>query len=167
MNTFNRRGLLGSAALGAGGLVALANAAQAANPGDGGMARNAVPLNGGDKVVHHDQADIEAMPEFRYSLDGSRPKITSGGWAKEATVHQFPISKGIAGVHMFLDPGASRELHWHAIAAEWAFVMDGRCQTVVFDPSGASEINNYEPGDVTGAKPRARSCSRTKVRVGR
>jgi len=147
MNTFNRRGLLGSAALGAGGLVALANAAQAANPGDGGMARNAVPLNGGDKVVHHDQADIEAMPEFRYSLDGSRPKITSGGWAKEATVHQFPISKGIAGVHMFLDPGASRELHWHAIAAEWAFVMDGRCQTVVFDPSGASEINNYEPGD--------------------
>lgn len=148
MNTFNRRGLLGSAALGAGGLVALADAAQAANPGDGGMARNAMLLTGGDKVVHHDQADIEAMPEFRYSLDGSRPKITSGGWAKEATVHQFPISKGIAGVHMFLDPGASRELHWHAIAAEWAFVMDGRCQTVVLDPSGASEINNYEPGDL-------------------
>ncbi|MGI4939247.1 MAG: cupin domain-containing protein [Janthinobacterium lividum] len=148
MNNFNRRGLLGSAALGAGGLVALANAAQAANPGDGGMARNAVPLTGGDKVVHHDQADIEAMPDFRYSLDGSRPKITSGGWAKEATVHQFPISTGIAGVHMFLDPGASRELHWHAIAAEWAFVIDGRCQTVVLDPSGASEINNYEPGDL-------------------
>ncbi len=88
------------------------------------------------------------MPDFRFSLDGNVPKITSGGWAKEATVHQFPISKGIAGVHMFLDPGASRELHWHAIAAEWAFVIDGRCQTVVLDPSGASEINNYEPGDL-------------------
>ena len=50
------------------------------------------------------------MPDFRFSLDGNRPKVTSGGWAKEATVHQFPISKGIAGVHMFLDPGGSREL---------------------------------------------------------
>ena len=88
------------------------------------------------------------MPDFRFSLDGNRPKVTSGGWAKEATVHQFPISKGIAGVHMFLDPGALRELHWHAIAAEWAYVIDGRCQTVVLDPSGASEINNYGPGDL-------------------
>src|SRR3954454_2181496 len=88
------------------------------------------------------------MPDFKYSLDGSSPKTTTGGWAKEATVHQFPISKGIAGVHMFLDPGASRELHWHAIAAEWAYVIDGRCQTVVLEPSGASEINNYEPGDL-------------------
>ena len=49
---------------------------------------------------------------------------------------------------MFLDPGASRELHWHAIAAEWAYVADGRCQTVVLDPSGASEINSYGPGDL-------------------
>ncbi|MBD0272845.1 MAG: cupin domain-containing protein [Acetobacteraceae bacterium] len=88
------------------------------------------------------------MPDFKFSLDGNQPKITSGGWAKEATVHQFPISKGIAGVHMFLDPGASRELHWHAIAAEWAFVISGRCQTVVLEPSGASEINNYQPGDL-------------------
>ena len=148
MNQINRRGLLGSAALGTGGLVALANSAQAANPGDGGFARNAVPLTGGDPVVKHDQSDIEAMPDFHFSLDGNKPKITSGGWAKEATVHQFPISKGIAGVHMYLDPGASRELHWHAIAAEWAYVIAGQCQTVLLDPSGASEINNYKPGDL-------------------
>ena len=44
--------------------------------------------------------------------------------------------------------GASHELHWHAIAAEWAYVIDGRCQTVVLDPSGASEINNFGPGDL-------------------
>src|SRR5260370_13805746 len=49
---------------------------------------------------------------------------------------------------MFFDPGGSRELPWHAIAAEWAYVIDGRCQTVVLDPSGASEINNYGPGDL-------------------
>jgi oxalate decarboxylase len=107
-----------------------------------------VQLPPGAKVARHDPKDIEAMPEFRYSLDGGVPKVTSGGWAKESTIHQLPVSKGIAGVHMFLNPGASRELHWHAIAAEWAFIIDGRCQTMVIEPSGASEINNYEPGDL-------------------
>ncbi|KMO42706.1 oxalate decarboxylase [Methylobacterium tarhaniae] len=146
-----RRLFLGAAALGAGGLMA--TSAQAlehdhGNPGDGGFGRQSVSLPPGAKVAYHDPQDVGAMPDFRFSLDGNRPKVTSGGWAKEATVHLFPISKGIAGVHMFLEPGASRELHWHAIAAEWAYVIDGRCQTVVLDPSGASEINNYEPGDL-------------------
>ena len=149
----SRRAFLGTAALGAGGLAALTQVAAGAEsdhgkPGEGGFGRNAVQLAPGATVAYHDPRDVAAMPDFKFSLDGSSPKITTGGWAKEATVHQFPISKGIAGVHMFLDPGASRELHWHAIAAEWAFVIDGRCQTVVLEPSGASEINNYEPGDL-------------------
>jgi oxalate decarboxylase len=153
----NRRHLLGAAALGTGGLVSFERIAEAAaeaaqtdhgKPGEGGFGRQAVQLPPGATVAYHDPKDVAAMPDFRFSLDGNVPKVTSGGWAKEATVHQFPISKGIAGVHMFLDPGASRELHWHAIAAEWAFVIDGRCQTVVLEPSGASEINNYQPGDL-------------------
>ncbi|MFC0408871.1 cupin domain-containing protein [Roseomonas elaeocarpi] len=147
----NRRNFLGTAVLGAGSLTALAATGAekaSANPGDGGFGRQVVQLPPGEKVAYHDPADVGAMPDFKFSLDGNRPKVTTGGWAKEATVHQFPISTGIAGVHMFLDAGASRELHWHAIAAEWAYVIDGRCQTVVLDPSGASEINNYEPGDL-------------------
>jgi len=151
MNPMSRRHVLAASA---GGLLtasALTNAQAASSqfkPGDGGIARQAVELPPGEKVTYHDPKDVAALPDFRFSLDGNIPKVTSGGWAKEATVHQFPISKGIAGVHMFLDPGASRELHWHAIAAEWALVIDGRCQTVVLDPSGASEINNYGPGDL-------------------
>lgn len=151
----NRRAFLGTAALGASGLVALSQTASAVtpgtdhgDPGDGGFGRDVTSLKGGAPVAYHDPKDVGAMPDFRFSLDGNKPKVTSGGWAKEATVHQFPISKGIAGVHMYLEPGASRELHWHAIAAEWAYVIDGRCQTVVLDPTGASEINNYEPGDL-------------------
>src|SRR5205823_4457051 len=105
----------------------------------------------GDTVVHHEPGEAEPIPDIRYSLDGATPKVTSGGWAKEATVRQFPISKGLAGVHMYLvylEPGASRELHWHAIAAEWAFVIDGQCQTMVLDPSGQNEVNNFNPGDI-------------------
>ena len=154
----NRRAFLGNAALGAGGLVALAGAARAdspapavtdkGKPGEGGSAFQSVQLPPGAKVAYHDPQDVGAMPDFHYSMDATAPKITSGGWAKEATVHHFPISKGLAAVHMFLDPGASRELHWHAIAAEWAYVIDGQCQTVVLTPEGTSEINNYKPGDL-------------------
>lgn len=157
MDPISRRKML--AATAAGGLLMTTTIVNAqtgpfqSKPGDGGVARAAMELPAGDKVAYHDPKDLEDLPDFRFSLDGSRPKVTSGGWAKEAAVHQFPISKGIAGVHMFLDSGAARELHWHAIAAEWANVIDGRCQTVALVPSGASEINNYGPGDLSS--PRA------------
>ena len=153
----NRRQFLGTAAFGVGGLIALGGTAAAAaavvetdkgQPGAGGFGLNSQQLPPGATVAYHDPADISAMPAFTRSLDGSRPKITSGGWAKESTEHQLPIMKGLAAVHMLLDPGSSRELHWHAIAAEWAYVIGGRCQTVVLDPSGQTEINNYQPGDL-------------------
>ena len=41
-----------------------------------------------------------------------------------------------------------RELHWHATAAEWAFVIEGRVRTTVIDPQGNAETNDFEPGDV-------------------
>jgi oxalate decarboxylase len=151
----SRRDFFGTAALGAGGLAMLATATSAnaekpdaGKPGDGGFGRQASQLPPGQPFAYHDPQDVGEMPAFTRSLDGSPPKVTSGGWAKESTQHQLPIMTGLAGVHMFLDPGASRELHWHAIAAEWAFVIGGRCQTVVLDPSGQTEINNYGPGDL-------------------
>ncbi len=153
----SRRAFLGSAALTAGTLVALTGTASAddkgqiddkGRAGEGGFGRDVQQLKPGADVAYHNPQDVGEMPEFTRSLDGSKPKITSGGWAKESTEHQLPIMTGLAGVHMFLDAGASRELHWHAIAAEWAYVIEGHCQTVVLDPSGQTEINNYGPGDL-------------------
>ena len=60
------------------------------------------------------------LPSFRFALGAVTPKRWDGGWAKEATVAQFPVSEKLAGVLMSLAPGALRELHWHANAAEWA-----------------------------------------------
>ncbi len=60
----------------------------------------------------------------------------------------MPISKGLAGVSMRLEPGGLRELHWHATAAEWAFVVEGRVRTTVIDPAGNSETNDFGPGDI-------------------
>src|SRR5713226_490222 len=90
----------------------------------------------------------EELPRFRYRLEQQKGKVTEGGSAKEATVKQLPISTGIAGVSMRLKPGGLRELHWHANAAEWAFVIKGRVRTTVIGPDGATEINDFDPGDV-------------------
>ena len=71
-----------------------------------------------------------------------------GSYGKEATVAQLPISKAIAGVSMRMEPSVMRELHWHATAAEWAFVTEGLVRTTVIDPQGCSETNEFGPGDV-------------------
>jgi oxalate decarboxylase len=88
------------------------------------------------------------LPTFKFALEQSKGKVMDGSFGKEATAQELPISKGISGVSMRLEPGVTRELHWHATAAEWAFVLEGRVRTTVVDASGRSEINDFEPGDV-------------------
>jgi oxalate decarboxylase len=88
------------------------------------------------------------LPTFKFALEKSVGKVIGKSFGREATVEQLPISKGIAGVSMKLEPGAMRELHWHATAAEWAFVLEGRVRTTVISPDGTAETNEFEPGDV-------------------
>lgn len=88
------------------------------------------------------------LPTFKFSVEKSEGKVIGNSYGKEATVVQLPISKGIAGVSMKLEPGAMREMHWHATAAEWAFVLEGRVRTTVIEPQGLAETNDFEPGDV-------------------
>ena len=62
-----------------------------------------------------------AIPNFAFNLGGAPlGKNKLGCWSREANVTEFPVSTGLAGVLMSLAPGALRELHWHANAAEWA-----------------------------------------------
>jgi oxalate decarboxylase len=49
---------------------------------------------------------------------------------------------------MSLAPGGLRELHWHANAAEWAYMIKGQCRVTTIDPNGHSEIVDFGPGDV-------------------
>jgi oxalate decarboxylase len=123
---------------GAAGLTAALLAARSADAGDPSFMNNVPdPLLGGKE-----------LPTFKFALEKSEGKVIGNSYGKEATVLQLPISKGIAGVSMKLEPGAMRELHWHASAAEWAFVLEGRVRTTVIDPHGRAETNDFEPGDV-------------------
>src|SRR5438046_5971793 len=88
------------------------------------------------------------LQSFKFELEKSKGKVAGNSFGKEATVEQLPISKGIAGVSMQLEAGVMRELHWHATAAEWAFVLKGRVRTTVINPAGQTETNDFEPGDI-------------------
>ena len=133
MSELSRRGFLGAAASAA-SLVGLN-----AESEEQFTFKNNVP----DPLLAGDE-----LPTFKFELEKSDGKVIGGSSGKEATVKQLPISKGIAGVSMRLEPGAMRELHWHATAAEWAFVIEGRVRTTVIDPQGRAETNDFEPGDI-------------------
>lgn len=85
---------------------------------------------------------------FKYELEKQVPRLGPGGSARGASIKEFPASVGIAGVSMRLQPGGMRELHWHANAAEWAYVVSGTVRTTIIHPDGSSYVDNFEPGDV-------------------
>ncbi len=91
---------------------------------------------------------VEELEPFKYNLEAQTHWVGPGGSAKEATAEEFPVSQSIAGVSMRLAPGAIRELHWHALAAEWAYVLQGRCRTTVISPNGQAEVDDFEVGDI-------------------
>ena len=113
-----------------------------------------IPISseGGDTSFHNNVPDPvtsgKELPTFKFELEKSEGRVMGGSYGKEATVAQLPISKGIAGVSMRMEPGVMRELHWHATAAEWAFVTEGLVRTTVIDPEGCSETNDFGPGDI-------------------
>jgi oxalate decarboxylase len=98
--------------------------------------------------VGKDPGKHEPIPDFKFDLEASTGWVGEAGSAKEATVAEFPASQSIAGVSMRLKPGAIRELHWHAIAAEWALVITGTVLTTVISPNGQPATDTFGSGDI-------------------
>jgi len=135
-SAMERRSFLSGLPLVAGGLLAtplvLSSNAEAA-PAQG-------TARGGKEAI--------TLPDFSFPLAKQPARELPGGTAREATAVEFPVSKNIAGVLMTLTPGGLRELHWHANAAEWAYVIDGHVRVTVLDPQSRIEIADFGPGDV-------------------
>jgi len=98
--------------------------------------------------VGKDPGKHEPIPDFKFDIEAETGWVGEAGSAKEATLAEFPPSKSIAGVSMRLKPGGIRELHWHAIAAEWAYVVKGRVLTTVISPNGQPATDIFDPGDI-------------------
>ena len=93
------------------------------------------------------ETDEGSVKPFKYSFGLAHKRITDGGWTRQVTVRELPVSKSMAGVEMRLIKGGVRELHWHP-SAEWAFMIYGNARITAVDADGKSFVNDVAAGDL-------------------
>jgi oxalate decarboxylase len=91
--------------------------------------------------------DAGGQPPFKYSFSLAHKRIEEGGWTRQVTVRDLPISKKMAGVEMRLIKGGIRELHWH-VGAEWALMLYGSARITAVDQHGRAYVNDVNEGDL-------------------
>src|SRR4029077_3497932 len=100
---------------------------------------------------------------FKYPFSMANKRTYKGGWSREVTVRELPVSKSLAGVNMRLTAGGVRELHWHT-AGEWAIMLYGSARITAIDLEGKSfvaDTNKYDlwffpsgvPHSIQGLEP--------------
>jgi oxalate decarboxylase len=162
MDKLNRRNILAAGAVG--GLAAAMTSAKAASFGNPDMppegainsTPNAVSDPGPKNPPLANQlpsfqsppaTDSGDMQMFWSSFNIAHKRIQGGGWARQVTQAEFPISTTIAGVNMRLAAGGIREMHWH-LAAEWAYMTNGHCRITVLDQNGRPYVQDVKAGDL-------------------
>lgn len=152
----SRRGFIsaGSTALAMGVLSASATAQSHTDTRvvDDQSKRDPIPANPSLDAQNPDSnappaTDAGSVPPFKYQFSLSHKRLHQGGWSREVTVRELPVSKSIAGVNMRLTAGGIRELHWHA-AAEWAFMLYGNARITAIDNQGKSFVADVTEGDL-------------------
>ncbi len=87
------------------------------------------------------------MPNLKWSFSDSHMRLEEGGWARQTTVRELPISKAMAGVNMRLKAGVVREMHWHK-EAEWAYMIKGKARITAVDQDGRTFADDVGEGDL-------------------
>jgi oxalate decarboxylase len=158
---FSRRGFLGigSAALAAvaGGLAVTGATAQDSpatgkprsdrSGSDPGPANNGLDPQNPDSAWPPPTDSKSLVPTFKYPFSFANKRTYEGGWSREVTVRELPVSKTLAGVNMRLTAGGVRELHWHT-ADEWAIVLYGTARITAIDRDGKSFVADTEKNDL-------------------
>ena len=93
------------------------------------------------------QTDAGGVQTFKYPFGISHKRMQEGGWSREVTVRELPVSKSIAGVDMRLTAGGVRELHWHT-AGEWSIMLYGTARITGLDAEGKSFVSDVGEGDL-------------------
>jgi oxalate decarboxylase len=91
--------------------------------------------------------DHGEVQTFWSTFSAAHRRIQEGGWSRQVTVADFPISKDIAGVNMRLTAGGIRELHWHE-AAEWAIMLSGKARLTAIDDEGRAYVKDVGKDDL-------------------
>jgi len=98
-------------------------------------------------ILRPPETDHGSMPNLRFSFADAHVKRREGGWSREVTQRELPISTTMAGVNMRLTSGGVRELHWHK-QAEWAFMLAGKARITAVDNDSHNFMADVGPGDL-------------------
>jgi oxalate decarboxylase len=91
--------------------------------------------------------DHGVLPNLRFSFADAHTRMERGGWTREITVRELPVSKNMAGVDMRLNAGGVREMHWHK-EAEWAYMLYGHARITAVDGAGRTFADDLGVGDL-------------------
>jgi oxalate decarboxylase len=144
MREFSRRNFLGTIAVAAASVTALQKLAGADDPGP---ANRMLDGQNPDSTWPPGTDSKSLIPTFKYPFSLANKRVYEGGWSREVTVRELPISKEMAGVNMRLTAGGVRELHWHT-ASEWAIMLEGTARITAIDLDGKSFVADVSKNDL-------------------
>src|SRR3954467_4868132 len=153
MSQFTRRSFIGKTAVALGSFAALQKvvgsevAAADRSKTDPGPANKTVDGQNPDSIWPPETDSKSLVQNFKYPFSFANKRTYEGGWSREVTVRELPVSKSLAGANMRLTAGGVRELHWHT-ANEWAIVLYGSARITAIDRDGKSFVADVKKDDL-------------------
>src|SRR6266403_72510 len=148
MSAFTRRSFIGTAADAVGSVAALQKVVGAdRSRSDPGPANPALDGQNPDSIWPPSTDSKSLVQNFKYPFSFANKRTYEGGWSREVTVRELPVSKTLAGVNMRLTAGGFRELHWHT-AGEWAIMLYGNARITAIDLEGKSFVADVGKNDL-------------------
>src|SRR5256886_1833436 len=148
MSAFTRRSFIGTAAAAVGSFAAVQKVVGAdRSKSDPGPGNPTLDGQNADSMWPPSTDSKSLVPTFKYPFSLATKRTYEGGWSREVTVRELPVSKSMAGVNMRLTAGGVRELHWHT-AGEWAIMLYGTARITAIDSNGKSFVADVKKDDL-------------------
>src|ERR1700747_557323 len=110
MSTFTRRSFIGKTAVAIGSFAALQKVVGADRSlTDPGPANPMLDGQNPDSMWPPPTDSKSLVQNFKYPFSFANKRTYEGGWSREVTVRELPVSKTLAGVNMRLNAGGVRE----------------------------------------------------------
>ena len=148
MSTFTRRSFIGKTAVALGSFAALQKVVGAdRSRSDPGPANQMLDGQNPDSIWPPATDSKSLVQNFKYPFSFANKRTYEGGWSREVTIRELPVSKQLAGVNMRLTAGGVRELHWHT-AGEWSIMLYGTARLTAIDADGKSFVTDIAKNDL-------------------
>src|ERR1700686_3815092 len=148
MSEFTRRSFIGKTAVAIGSFAALQKVVGAdRSRSDPGPANPGLDAQNPDSIWPPPTDSKSLVQNFKYPFSFANKRTYEGGWSREVTVRELPVSTSMAGVNMRLTAGGVRELHWHT-AGEWAIILYGSARITAIDRDGKSFVADVKQNDL-------------------